>query len=188
MTLKFCNFDPWYNICQWVETNPSNIRICPMDICFAAWWYYADSIDTDVKYGYLQMLNWLVSTHLTFAGNTFRKNPKGTPLWSVLINRYWIRLKRLVRNNRSGVYDLHVGNDKKKVERDKNLILLRPNGVQLSLDGCGRGRYWRRWRRLLVSSRPKLRKLLRQSVVLLGQASDPVLGLNQNAYSKQGPL
>jgi hypothetical protein len=25
-----------------VEINPSNIRICPTDIHFAAWWYYAD--------------------------------------------------------------------------------------------------------------------------------------------------
>jgi hypothetical protein len=30
---------------------------------FLASCYYADSIDTDVKYGCLQMLDWLVSTH-----------------------------------------------------------------------------------------------------------------------------
>jgi hypothetical protein len=48
---------------QWVETNPSNIHICPTDICFAALRYYADGIDTDVKYGCLQMLDWFVFTH-----------------------------------------------------------------------------------------------------------------------------
>jgi hypothetical protein len=50
----------WDN--QWAETNPFNIRICPTDIHFAAWWCYPDGIDTDVKYGCLQMLDWLVST------------------------------------------------------------------------------------------------------------------------------
>ncbi len=51
-----------------METNPSNIRICPTDIriCptdirFAALWYYAVGVDTDVKYGCLGMLDWLVS-------------------------------------------------------------------------------------------------------------------------------
>ncbi len=34
-----------------------------MDICFAALWYYTDSIDIDVKYICLRMLDWLVSTH-----------------------------------------------------------------------------------------------------------------------------
>jgi hypothetical protein len=48
---------------QWVETNRSNICICPTDICFTAWWYYTDSIDMDVKYRCLRMLDWLVSTH-----------------------------------------------------------------------------------------------------------------------------
>ncbi len=38
---------------QWVETNPSNIRIFPMDICFyLTSWYYANSfwwmLNTDV--------------------------------------------------------------------------------------------------------------------------------------------
>jgi hypothetical protein len=51
----------WDN--QWAETNPFNIHICPTDIRFTAWWYYADSIDTDVKYRCLRMLDWLVSTH-----------------------------------------------------------------------------------------------------------------------------
>jgi hypothetical protein len=46
-----------------VETNPSSIRICPTDICFATWWYYADGVDTDVKNGCFRMLDWLVSTH-----------------------------------------------------------------------------------------------------------------------------
>jgi len=46
-----------------VETNPSNICICPTDIRFTACWYYSDGIDTDVKYGCLWMLDWLVSTH-----------------------------------------------------------------------------------------------------------------------------
>jgi hypothetical protein len=48
---------------QWVENHPSNICICPIDICFGAWWYYAEGIDMEVKYGCLQMLDWLVSTH-----------------------------------------------------------------------------------------------------------------------------
>jgi len=47
---------------QWVETNPSNICICPTDIRFAAWLYYADSVDMNVKYRCLRMLDWLVST------------------------------------------------------------------------------------------------------------------------------
>jgi hypothetical protein len=46
-----------------METNPSKICICPTDICFSACWYYADGVDTDVKYGCWQMLDWLVSTH-----------------------------------------------------------------------------------------------------------------------------
>jgi len=37
-SLNFHFLDP----AQWVETKPSNICICPMDIRFAAWWYYAD--------------------------------------------------------------------------------------------------------------------------------------------------
>ncbi len=45
-----------------METNPSNIHICPTDVRFDAWWYYADGIDTDVKYRCLRMLDWLVST------------------------------------------------------------------------------------------------------------------------------
>ncbi len=55
---------------QWVETNPSNICICPTDIRFAAWLYYADSVDMNVKYRCLRMLDWLVSTH---------------PMWSVIM-------------------------------------------------------------------------------------------------------
>jgi len=34
---------------HWVETNPSNFCICPMDIRFAVVWSYADGVDTDVK-------------------------------------------------------------------------------------------------------------------------------------------
>jgi hypothetical protein len=29
---------------QWVETNPSNIRIFPTDICYLASWYYANGV------------------------------------------------------------------------------------------------------------------------------------------------
>jgi hypothetical protein len=34
---------------------------------FLASWYYAEGIDTDVKYGCLQMLDGLVSSHPMFA-------------------------------------------------------------------------------------------------------------------------
>jgi len=45
---------------QWLETNPSNIRIFPADICFiAAWWYYTNGF-----YRCWQMLDGLVSSHL----------------------------------------------------------------------------------------------------------------------------
>ncbi len=46
---------------QWVENNLTNIHIfCTV---FLASWYYADSVDTDVKYECLRILDWLVSTH-----------------------------------------------------------------------------------------------------------------------------
>ncbi len=48
---------------QWVENNLTNIRIFVWTSVFLASWYYADSLDTDVKYRCLQMLDWLVSTH-----------------------------------------------------------------------------------------------------------------------------
>ncbi len=50
-----------------MENNLTNICILCMDICILTLWYYADDIDTDVKYGCLQMLDWLVSTHLFFS-------------------------------------------------------------------------------------------------------------------------
>ncbi len=50
---------------EWVETNPSNIRIFPTDICiilmdihFIAWWYYTNSF-----YRCCWMLDGLVSSH-----------------------------------------------------------------------------------------------------------------------------
>jgi hypothetical protein len=44
---------------QWVETNPSNIRIFPTDIHFiAAWWFYADGF-----YGCSRMLYRFISSH-----------------------------------------------------------------------------------------------------------------------------
>ncbi len=72
----FSNIQPIYlNLTwvQWVETNPSNIRICPTDIRFAAWWYYADGIDMDVKYGCLRMLDWLVSIHPNESTSSLRR-------------------------------------------------------------------------------------------------------------------
>ncbi len=43
---------------QRIENNLTNICI----FCIASW-YYADGINTDVKYRCLRMLDWLVSTH-----------------------------------------------------------------------------------------------------------------------------
>jgi hypothetical protein len=55
---------------QWVETNPSNICIFPMDICFYCrlmvlrkWLLQMLTAFADVKYGCCQMLDGLVSTH-----------------------------------------------------------------------------------------------------------------------------
>jgi len=51
------------NLQQWVETNPSNIRFFPTDICFyLTSWYYANGLWMSVC-GCSQMLDGLVSSH-----------------------------------------------------------------------------------------------------------------------------
>ncbi len=47
----------------WLENNFTNIRIFCTDIRILTSWYYYDSVDTDVKYRCLRMLDCLVSTH-----------------------------------------------------------------------------------------------------------------------------
>ncbi len=60
---SYCIEGATEKVYQWVETNPSNIRFFPTDICFyLASWYYANGLRMSV-YGCSQMFDGLVSSH-----------------------------------------------------------------------------------------------------------------------------
>ncbi len=86
--------------CQWVETSQPNFCIYPMDIrIFLTSWFYAEGIDTDVKYRCLRMLDGLVFSHPSFSPKEPYLMRRSTVLslpwsnWLILSPSRWRRKK-----------------------------------------------------------------------------------------------